>query len=142
VSNGTGLLLADGPGPITVSRDVFAGNHGDGVVGSTEAEPADYESNSFLDNGGNGIFIEDATSRLVHNVAAANGANGIYVVDETEGVFFPYFFADNAAYRNGGLGIWFDRPSDELAGTDGGGNVAALNGDPRQCVNIRCGVLP
>jgi hypothetical protein len=40
----------------------------------------------------------------------------------------------NRAVRNGGLGI------KAVEGViDGGGNRASGNGDPRQCVNVKCG---
>jgi parallel beta-helix repeat protein len=64
---------------------------------------------------------------VVANVVVGSGHDGINVARADNTV------ARNVALRNGALGI------EAVAGViDGGGNIAHLNGDPRQCLPIAC----
>jgi parallel beta-helix repeat protein len=70
---------------------------------------------------------KDDHSVLRLNVARGAGDDGFGVQSSTAKL------TDNRAIGNGDLGI------QAIQGViDGGGNVARLNGDPRQCVNISC----
>jgi parallel beta-helix repeat protein len=76
-----------------------------------------------------GILVEPtATGSLVErNVALRAGDDGIDVDSPTTTL------TRNRAHRNGDLGI------EAVAGViDGGGNVAAANGDPAQCTGVAC----
>ena len=85
------------------------------------------EKNELVGNGNDGIRVESGQSELVHNVAKGNGDDGIEVKSAGTRV------AKNTADENGDLGIV------AASGViDGGGNKAAGNGDPLQCVNVLC----
>jgi parallel beta-helix repeat protein len=73
------------------------------------------------------IGKKDRQSVLKGNVARGAGDDGFDVASRTTTL------TSNRALRNGDLGI-------EAVGgvTDGGGNVARHNGDPRQCTNVAC----
>jgi nitrous oxidase accessory protein NosD len=77
-----------------------------------------------------GILVEsDARKTIVRqNVAAANGDDGIDVEDPTSLV------VGNTALENGDYGI------EAVPGARGGGNRALANGNPAQCLEIRCNV--
>lgn len=78
------------------------------------------------------VFYDSDGTTLSHNVASRNGTTGIDVL-EFDPVLAPHTLAHNVANDNGTLGI------SALPETiDGGRNRASGNGDPRQCVNIRC----
>lgn len=67
---------------------------------------------------------------LTDNIALDNGGDGIHVAQGQP----ANLLRGNRADRNSRLGI------DAAPGTvDGGGNSAARNGDPRQCVGVACG---
>lgn len=86
-------------------------------------------NNVVIGSGGEGFMVtkHDDHSILRQNVARGAGDNGFRVQSRTSTLM------DNRAIGNGDLGI---RAVDGV--TDGGGNVARRNGDPRQCVNILC----
>jgi hypothetical protein len=69
----------------------------------------------------------DNRSLLSRNVAVGAGDDGFDVRSRTAKL------AGNRAVRNRDLGIEAVRGV-----TDGGGNIARGNGDPRQCVNVAC----
>ena len=79
--------------------------------------------------GGDGfvVFRRDDHSLLRRNVAVGAGDDGFDVRSRTTTL------TSNRAVRNADLGI------EAVRGViDGGGNRASGDGDPRQCVNVRC----
>jgi large repetitive protein len=70
---------------------------------------------------------KDRHSVLKDNLARGAGDDGFDVASRTTTL------TSNRALRNGDLGIEAVRGV-----TDGGGNVARHNGDPRQCTNVAC----
>jgi parallel beta-helix repeat protein len=73
------------------------------------------------------VNAKDDHSLLRHNTARGAGDDGFDVESRTAKL------TKNLALRNGDLGIAAVRGV-----TDGGGNVARHNGDPRQCTHIVC----
>jgi parallel beta-helix repeat protein len=116
---------------------------------NNEAAPLDSDGNQCV---GIALFRSSDANDVDHNIAANNDHDGMFVntrSDETlvEGNVAVFnglddgidvnssntTIADNTANENGDLGI------EAVAGvTDGGGNRAKGNGDPRQCVNVAC----
>jgi parallel beta-helix repeat protein len=106
-------------------------------------------------NGCGGIYLLDSDdNRLRRNVAAEDVLDGIFIDSRSSGNRLERNLADsrgtgnddgidvenkdttikgNTATNNGDLGIEAVRGV-----TDGGGNRASGNGDPRQCINVRC----
>jgi parallel beta-helix repeat protein len=76
-----------------------------------------------------GISVDRVPKRtlLRRNRVRGSGRDGIIVGSRSTTI------TKNRAVRNGDLGI---QAVDGV--TDGGGNRASGNGDPRQCVNVRC----
>jgi parallel beta-helix repeat protein len=103
---------------------------GDGLYSVGASDGVTVSANKFVDNLGNGIYVSNSTTYITDNVASSNGANGIKLL-ESPG--FPDRITSNTAIGNGLLGI-----TAEFPGFDGGGNVARLNRDARQCVNVTC----
>jgi parallel beta-helix repeat protein len=79
--------------------------------------------------GGDGFRVDekDDHSLLRRNLAVGAGDDGFDVRSPTAKL------TGNRAVRNADLGIEAVRGV-----TDGGGNIARGNGDPRQCVNVAC----
>jgi parallel beta-helix repeat protein len=78
---------------------------------------------------GDGVFVEAGSHRTVvaDTLATGNGDDGIQADDPGTRL------VGNAANDNDDLGI------EAVAGvTDGGGNTATGNGNPAQCLNVRC----
>ena len=78
---------------------------------------------------GDGFAVRssDQHSLLIGNLARRSGDDGFDVESTSTKL------ARNRAVRNHALGI------EAVFGvTDGGGNLASGNGDPRQCMNVRC----
>jgi parallel beta-helix repeat protein len=74
-----------------------------------------------------GLFPTAARTNVVGNKSSRNGDDGIDVEEPSTTL------TRNRANRNGDLGI------EAVAGTiDGGGNRAFGNGNPLQCLNVRC----
>jgi large repetitive protein len=71
---------------------------------------------------------KDNNSLLKGNTARGAGDDGFDIGSHTAKL------SKNVALRNGDLGI-----AAVLGVSDGGGNRASGNGDPRQCVNVVCG---
>jgi parallel beta-helix repeat protein len=84
--------------------------------------------NTATDYASNGIFIDAGTSvTTIERNRVERNNTGIIVRTATTTI------TANQAFDNAALGI------DAIAGvTDGGGNQAAGNGDPRQCVGVVC----
>jgi parallel beta-helix repeat protein len=73
------------------------------------------------------VLKKDTNSLLVGNIAKGAGDDGFDVESRT------MTLTSNRAVRNADLGI------EAVFGvTDGGGNIARHNGDPRQCTHISC----
>jgi parallel beta-helix repeat protein len=85
--------------------------------------------NQVRGSGGDGFLVyrKDGHSLLRRNHARHNGQDGLDVQSHSTKL------TRNAARRNADLGI------EAVTGViDAGGNIARHNGDPRQCVNVRC----
>jgi hypothetical protein len=78
-----------------------------------------------------GFQVAHATALFDRDVASHNRGDGFNAVS-SPGTSVAATFLHNRADRNGGLGI--DAPGQ----TDAGKNHAHKNGDPRQCVGVRC----
>jgi parallel beta-helix repeat protein len=109
-----------------------------------------------IDSDGNqcfGIYVADSNHNVVrNNVADNNDIDGIFVLADSHNTRIvgnravfngggdgidvnssATTITRNTANKNGDLGI------EAVPGvTDGGGNRASNNGDPRQCVNVDC----
>ena len=83
---------------------------------------------------GGGIYVAASTgNQLIANVANANVDTGIGFFEDTPGDAAGNSLKGNTANRNQNHGI------DAVTGTiDGGGNRAAGNAIPPQCVNVAC----
>jgi hypothetical protein len=85
---------------------------------------------------GNRVFgfwaIHNNGAVFAHDVAEHNLV-GFYAVTSVGEVAYATFSHDRA-FWNAGLGIDTNDPN-----ADGGHNKAKHNGDPRQCVGVRCG---
>jgi hypothetical protein len=116
---GIGIVGDDG----VVTGNVATG-HVDGlyVAGTNLVEKNDFSSNRL-----DGIWVVSGRPELLHNSTNRNGDDGIQVDSPGSRV------TKNRAYENGDFGIFAN------AGvTDGGGNKAAGNGNPAQCLNVAC----
>jgi parallel beta-helix repeat protein len=118
-------------------------------IRDNEVAPLDSDGNQCV---GIALFKSSANNNIENNVAANNDHDGIVVNGRSDGTLVmanvavfnglddgidvnnpDTTIADNTANENGDLGI------EAVAGvTDGGGNRASGNGDPRQCVNVVC----
>jgi Right handed beta helix region len=111
VRNGGGILIT------TVSRRGTA-------VGNV------VRRNEVRDARASGIGVDcckPKRTRISRNYVVGSGRAGIGVGNPSTKL------TKNRAVRNGGLGI------EAVEGViDGGGNRASGNGDPRQCVNVKC----
>jgi parallel beta-helix repeat protein len=132
---------------VRIVNSSFRHNAGDGIrsLGSTDSvikgNLLSRNRDTGIDLGGNrnrlsrNRIIRDGTGILVNgsrNVIARNRVShaeddGFEVNDRTTKL------SRNRAVRNADLGIEAVRGVN-----DGGGNIARHNGDPRQCVNVKC----
>jgi parallel beta-helix repeat protein len=100
--------------------------HGISVSGETDGELV---RNQLVDNDDDGINVASTAvrTRLSQNTASRNGDDGIDVESASTTL------TRNTANDNGDFGI------EAIPGvTDGGGNKARGNGNPAQCLNVRC----
>ncbi len=123
-------------------------NSGRNVLEENQAAPVDSDGNQCF-----GIYVVDSNRNGVrNNVADNNDIDGIFVSAGSRNTLIVGNLAvfnggddgidvnssattitRNTANTNGDLGI------EAVPGvTDGGGNSASDNGDPRQCVNVEC----
>jgi M6 family metalloprotease-like protein len=105
-----------------------SGNRREGILLSSSNSNR-LERNRAADNDDDGILVSGGSSGtlLLRNRAHRNDDDGIDVNSASATL------TQNRANRNGDLGI------EAVPGvTDGGGNAAAGNGDPRQCLNVAC----
>ncbi len=140
--NDRGVRMAFLLGDNVVAGNRIVGNLGDGLVVEREyAFPRPSPSslsvvrNLVHDNGGDGVLVRDDLTTLVEdNGVRRNGDDGIDVACPDAGCASGGTrVTRNTANRNAGLGI-----EAGPATTDGGGNRARRNGDPRQCVGVSC----
>ncbi|RPJ38469.1 MAG: right-handed parallel beta-helix repeat-containing protein, partial [Planctomycetaceae bacterium] len=106
-------------------------------------------NNTANSTGGSGISFEGAIfdalgnplggGLIEGNTTNENGQDGITVADG------GHTIRNNTAYNNFGFGIQAgevldpSQPPNPAANIDGGGNVAAGNAEPEQCVGVICG---
>jgi hypothetical protein len=156
--NGERGIAADYGADLDMSDNVIAQNVGDGVY-VTYMSSANITNNHILRNGGSGVVVEyrveadvhanrisrnagdgiHATGREIyasidHNHTDRNGDDGIEIdpcPDDCD--FYRVEVSTNKAFFNGDLGMVAG-----LGTTDGGGNRAKHNGNPAQCVGVRC----
>ena len=106
--------------------------NGNGAVGISLTDGSDFAAvtdNRTSDNGGDGVFASNDSGplSLTDNFSKGNADDGIDV--DTPGATL----SRNKAIHNGDFGI------EAVPGvTDGGGNKAAGNGNPAQCLNVSC----
>jgi len=155
-NGGQGIFVLEGANGNTLARNVIAANTLTGILIANSSRNG-AGSNRIAENGGGGLGIvsdlpevSDANT-LTRNAVIGNASDGIFVDAGTTGTVVLGNEADengddgidvmnaattitrNAADRNVDLGI------EAVAGvTDGGGNRAAGNGNPLQCVNVAC----
>jgi parallel beta-helix repeat protein len=128
-----GIGIETGRGNV-VARNVVVGARRSGIRLGIGEPSLGGSSNVVRDNlvrggGDDGfvVFRKDDHSLLRRNVAVAAGDDGFDVRSRTAKL------TGNRAARNADLGI------EAVRGVvDGDGNRASGNGDPRQCVNVRC----
>ena len=77
--------------------------------------------------GGIGVDPVGRRTRIRRNLVVGAERDGILALNRRTKL------TGNRAFRNGDLGIQAVRGV-----IDGGGNIARHNGDPRQCVNVKC----
>jgi hypothetical protein len=121
-----------------VTHNLVYGNGGSGIHATGFAPCPDLRHNYVSRNGLSGITVAEAgggggvelecSGSVLGNTALHNAADGIHVQDMERQVVV----GRNRANRNGELGI------EATDVTDGGGNRARRNGDPRQCVGVAC----
>jgi parallel beta-helix repeat protein len=155
VGNGAGVLLGRG------NRNVIARNRlsrdGDGIA-IENARGNRVALNVILDARKNGIYlglneppIGGGDNVIRRNVVRRSGEDGFKVRSKDH----HSVLKGNVARRSGDDGFDVESSSTKLARNravgndalgieavfgviDGGGNLASGNGDPRQCVNVRC----
>jgi parallel beta-helix repeat protein len=139
----TGVLLAGGVARNRFRDNKIVRNRGTGVMldGRYDIRDLGNDGNEFFrneisDNLEDGLRISLTGERtelytntvLRSNVFERNRDDGLQLDGPSS------FLFSNSANHNGDLGI------EAVPGvTDGGGNKASGNGDPRQCVNLSCG---
>jgi parallel beta-helix repeat protein len=134
--NLAGIVLAAETAGNTITRNVVTDNTTDGVS-ARSSQGTTIDRNRVEKNGGNGISLEVAScgNQVFDNHARANGADGIRVASgDLCGGNHAAILGGNHADWNGDLGI------EVLSGDviDAGNNHARHNGDPAQCVGVRC----
>jgi hypothetical protein len=127
--NGSGIELS---GLASAIQNAATGNVRTGIHGATSGR---IERNVASGNGQYGI-IARFTASVRRNLAEHNGADGIFAAGESVGDDgSPETFVTvghNTANYNGGYGI------QAIRAIDRGGNRATGNGNPAQCIGVRC----
>ena len=127
--NGSGIELS---GFSSAIQNTATGNVRMGIHGATSGR---IERNVASSNGQYGI-VAGFTASVRGNLAEHNGLDGIFAAGESVGDDgSPETFVtvgQNAANYNGGYGIRAIRAIDR------GGNRAQGNGNPAQCIGVRC----
>ena len=126
----------DGIGLSESSHNLIESNQAGGTLGtgiSLElSHDNDIVDNQASGNGGEGIEVIGSPpagqgNLIARNTADSNGGDGIIVEGGGHTV------ADNHTMLNGGYGIYAP-----VGAIDGGGNFAAGNAEPAQCVGVVC----
>jgi hypothetical protein len=137
--DGAGVVITYGS-QITLRSNLIAHNDGDGVAlsggGDFGHTRADIDHNSVTRNGGDGVSVRGLhlDAAIYGNRVDRNGDDGIdvYLVSFGPGCC-DITVQGNRAFFNADLGIEAAPPA-----MDGGGNRAKHNGNPAQCVGVRC----
>jgi parallel beta-helix repeat protein len=138
--HGMNLYPAEGPGAVTVARNIVNNTTWGSGISITGPEDVVLDGNRVSNAGGWGIhlrpwtywvpshYVTDNGNYVVsRNRADGNAGDGIYVEVPSTTV------TQNRAFFNGDLGI------EAVTGvTDGGKNRARNNGNPAQCVGVQC----
>jgi parallel beta-helix repeat protein len=130
-SSGAGIELSESTNNLIESNNA-GGTLGTGISIEGLSFDNDVIDNLASGNGGEGIEVADNAPAgqgnvLEGNAADANGGDGIIV----EGA--GHSLKDNSVQLNGGWGIYAP-----VGAIDGGGNFAAGNVEPGQCVGVVC----
>ena len=123
-----GIFVADGSSGNRVERNTVTGTAGAGLATFSATSGTTFAQNTVTGGGADGLQVgADTVGTVVsQNTLSFNAADGIDAAGMTT-------LTKNTAISNGALGIRAVAPV-----TDGGGNKAALNGDPAQCVGVIC----
>ena len=129
--NAGGIELSEASGNLIESNN-SSGTLGTGIALETSSINNIVRQNTVSGNGGDGIAVEDSApsgqgNLIAGNTADSNGDNGIAV----NGV--GHTVTANTARSNGTWGIYAP-----VGATDGGGNFAAGNVEPEQCLGVVC----
>jgi parallel beta-helix repeat protein len=137
--SGTGILLTIEVSDNVFRRNLVTGSRGAGIMldggwNFGVAEGNRFVGNHVISNAGDGLwssvdsYFPEFTGTIVrHNVFERNGDDGLDLDGPSNIV------AHNRADRNGDLGI-----EAHPGVVDGGGNRAKHNGNPAQCIGVRC----
>ena len=131
VGTGVGIEVDNGANPGLIADNVVAGSWSDGILlgwGAGAGRPGQappgiiVRGNQVTSNGGDGIRVSLAPTQAY------------------TGVPINVTLTGNRAYANGNWGIESPGtiPAQNVYVTDGGGNLAAGNGQPAQCLNVVC----
>ena len=129
--NAGGIALSESTGSVIEFNDA-GGARGTGIALESGSIGNEIVSNTANGSTGEGIAVDDSAvggvgNLIERNTADANGGDGIMVT----GV--GHEITANRAQLNGGWGIY--APAGAI---DGGGNFAAGNLEPSQCVGVVC----
>ena len=107
-----------------------------------------FENNVVARNGLDGFSLDNTNATIQGNTFRRNGGTGLWIIERVCSAIASYGIGGNEADANGALGIDFhtdafacapgEDPAPLFAIADRGGNLAAQNGDPRECVNVMC----
>ena len=124
--DGTGITVTLRSDGLVLDRNVVAG-YPDGIELSGSSDVT-ISRNEARGSTRDGIRVLDGSPGAVieRNLATGNADDGLDVKDGTADV------SGNVANQNGDYGI------EAVPGVDGGGNKASGNGNPAQCLNVRC----
>jgi len=164
-NTGPGVVIPYGQDPTTnITRNVIQDNGAEGVLVSFQGNVS-ISNNRIARNAGSGVRMEAGgewsgiTARVHHNRISRNAADGIVIEGSDVSAGVSAEIEQNRTDRNGDDGIDVDATDDfrvvtvranraffnrdlgieAVAGTtDGGGNRAKHNGNPAQCVGVRC----
>ena len=116
------------------SQNVVVGNLVEQQTVLVTGDKNDLRYNRVFSAGGSGFDVSGSRNVLANNVASGNGTFGLAADADGIKVRTPgNVLVGNVADRNAGYGI------DAFPGViDGGHNFAADNGNPAQCLNVRC----
>jgi parallel beta-helix repeat protein len=151
-----GGILVDGTTGNLLSRNTVYSNGIGGIGGVSisafNSTNTEISLNDVYDNAHSGIWLMNTNTSLVKgNTSNTNGFDGIELSTGSTG----NVLLNNVASSNGWNGIDVGNPGNTITGnqadtnfnlgifasagnTDGGGNTAAGNSDPLQCVGVTC----